>query len=387
MTDPSRWTETDDVRDTVRRRWVDGSLLRAFALDEAFPVIDVPLRHPSSSDLAEHYDAARRWADAVIRGSRDGGAFTVQWGRIGGRISGTTKVPVRAIVSTFDQAWHLLGAADAAAAFRRAVEESRDDAAPREWALAHPHAALALAAEWAPLRAAYRWLDTHRDSGLYIRQVDAPGVDTKFIERHRTALGQMLGVPASASGFTRGLCLAAKPQTVRLRFDAHALGFPAALSEASLRVEELRQLPARPSVALIVENEITYLSVPVPDDGVVLWGKGYDADQPASLEWLADAPVLYWGDLDTHGFGILNRVRAWLPHTESVLMDRQTLLAHRDRWGAESTPTNAALTRLDAAEHALYDDLVTDRLGSAVRLEQERIGWDWALARLREKYA
>jgi len=118
----------------------------------------------------------------------------------------------------------------------------------------------------------------------------------------------------------------------------------------------------------------------------VLWGKGYDADQPASLEWLADVPVLYWGDLDTHGFGILNRVRAWLPHAESVLMDRETLLAHRDRWESESTATNAALSRLNAGEEALYDDLVTDRLGPSVRLEQERIDWDWARARLTARF-
>ncbi|MEV4689360.1 DUF2220 domain-containing protein [Microbacterium sp. LWH3-1.2] len=29
---------------------------------------------------------------------------------------------------------------------------------------------------------------------------------------------------------------------------------------------------------------------------------------------------------------------------------------------------------------------MTDRLGPAVRLEQARIDWDWALARLRERF-
>lgn len=192
----------------------------------------------------------------------------------------------------------------------------------------------------------------------------------------------MLGVSTAAPGFLRDLGLAAKPQTVRLRFDPAVFGFPSALGEASFRVDELRMLHARPSRALIVENEITYLSVPVPAGGVVLWGKGYDVDQPASLEWLADVAVRYWGDLDTHGFGILNRVKAWLPQAESVLMDRETLLARRERWGIEGTPTNAALSRLDAGDQEVYDDLVTDRFGPSVRLEQERIDWDWALARL-----
>lgn len=386
MTVPPRWTGVDEIRDAVRRRWTDGTLLRAFARGEAFPAIEVPLRHPSSADLAEHFDAARRWVDAVAGGSRDGRAYAVRRGRTGGRVTGVTEVPARAIVSSFEQAWQLLGTATDAAAFRRVIEAAGGDEAPRAWALARPHPAIALADEWPTVLAAYRWLDAHRGSGLHLRQVTAPGVDTKFIERHRKPLGEMLGVSASAAGFARGLGLAARPQTVRMRFDPAVLGFPAALSEASLRVDELRGLRAHPSRALIVENEITYLSVPVPAGGVVLWGKGYDADQPASIEWLADVPVLYWGDLDTHGFGILNRVRAWLGHVESVLMDRETLLAHRDRWGTESTPTNAALSRLDTAEQALYEDLVTDRFGPAVRLEQERIDWDWALARLAERY-
>ncbi|MEZ3160590.1 Wadjet anti-phage system protein JetD domain-containing protein [Microbacterium sp. BWT-B31] len=382
MTDPARWSGLEEIRRAVRRRWDDGSLLRALVRDEVFPTIDVPLRHPSASDLGEHFDAARDWVEAVTRGARQGRAYDIRRERIGGRVSGATDVPARAVIETFDQAWLLLGVASAAVAFRLVVEASHADAVPREWALEHPHAAIALSHDWPAVLAAYRWLDAHRGSGLYLRQVTAPGVDTKFIERHRRPLAAMLGVDAPATAFVRGLGLAAKPQTVRMRFDPAVFGFPSALTEASLRVDELRGLTVRPSRALIVENEITYLSVPVPPGGVVLWGKGYDADQPASLDWLANVPVLYWGDLDTHGFGILNRVRAWLGHTESVLMDRETLLAHRACWGSEGTPTNAALTRLDSAERSLYEDLVTDRFGSAVRLEQERIDWGWALARL-----
>lgn len=85
--------------------------------------------------------------------------------------------------------------------------------------------------------------------------------------------------------------------------------------------------------------------------------------------------MLYWGDLDTHGFAILNRVRAHLPFVRSILMDRATLFAHEDRWGMEERPTSASLSRLDA-------DLVTDRHGSSVRLEQERIDWEWVAKRL-----
>lgn len=100
------------------------------------------------------------------------------------------------------------------------------------------------------------------------------------------------------------------------------------------------------------------------------------------MPWLADAEVAYWGDLDTHGFAILNQLRAWLPQTRSVLMDRGTLLAHRDRWVIEPSPTAARLDWLTPDEQALYQELVKDRLGERVRLEQERIAWDWVAERL-----
>ncbi len=62
-------------------------------------------------------------------------------------------------------------------------------------------------------------------------------------------------------------------------------------------------------------------------------------------------------------------------------MDDATLLAHRERWVREASPTSAALPRLTPRERAVYDGLVADRWGERVRLEQERIDWGWALAR------
>jgi hypothetical protein len=85
--------------------------------------------------------------------------------------------------------------------------------------------------------------------------------------------------------------------------------------------------------------------------------------------------VVYWGDIDTHGFAILNRVRRHLPQARSMLMDQPTLLDHRDRWVSESTPTAVTLDRLTEAEAALYADLVSATYGPSVRLEQERISF------------
>ena len=156
------------------------------------------------------------------------------------------------------------------------------------------------------------------------------------------------------------------------------------VSELALRAGELARLPVRPRIAVVVENEVTYLSVDVPDDGIVIWGKGFEVDRVGRLPWLAGIPVIYWGDIDTHGFAILDRLRAWLPAARSILMDRETLLAHRERWVSEDRPATSSLTRLTTAELDLYTDLVTDRLGRRVRLEQERVDWAAATTALRQ---
>jgi hypothetical protein len=91
------------------------------------------------------------------------------------------------------------------------------------------------------------------------------------------------------------------------------------------------------------------------------------------LGWLAGIDVVYWGDIDTHGFAILDRLRQHLPHARSMLMDRATLLGHREHWTTEPSLTAAALSRLDRAESALYADLISNAYAPSVRLEQERI--------------
>ena len=370
------WSTPGDIEARVRRHWNSGALLRDSAVGADFTPIEVVLHGPSASEIEERVEDARRWKDALVRGAGAGAGrrYDLSTTARGGR----HVVPVRAIVASWDQAWSILEAREDVARFRELINLSPE--IPRQWAIANPLRALAVANEWAQILAAYEWIGSHRGRGLYLREITAPGVDTKLIERHVTVLAAFLGVKASRIEFELGF--AVKPSFVRMRFEPRPLGMPNGLTEGSFRTNELGQLAVQVREALIVENEITYLSVPVPDAGVVLWGKGYDANNPASLAWLHGIPVRYWGDIDTHGFAILNRVRGSLPHVTSILMDEDTLWAHEERWGNEDTPSTAALPQLTPAEARLYESLVTDRFGRSVRLEQERIDWEWACRQL-----
>ena len=94
---------------------------------------------------------------------------------------------------------------------------------------------------------------------------------------------------------------------------------------------------------------------------------------PRIVERLTQSP--FRGNLGSEmkTLGILDRMRARLPRVRSILMDRDTLITHRTQFVVEPTPTVATLAHLTDAERSLYRDLVEDRYGPSIRLEQERI--------------
>ena len=58
-------------------------------------------------------------------------------------------------------------------------------------------------------------------------------------------------------------------------------------------------------------------------------------------------------------------------------MERETLLAHKEFWDVEDRPESAELPNLNSDENELYLELRENRWGKRVRLEQERIGFEF----------
>ncbi|MCC6778627.1 MAG: DUF2220 domain-containing protein [Hyphomicrobiales bacterium] len=151
----------------------------------------------------------------------------------------------------------------------------------------------------------------------------------------------------------------------------------AGLTDLTVPVEQLATFSTTARRVFITENEINGLAFPELPESLVIFGLGYGLDLLAGIPWLQERELHYWGDLDTHGFAMLDRLRAILPGARSLLMDRETLLAHRELWGCEAAPFDGPLGRLTADELALFQDLCRNTLGEHLRLEQERISYAW----------
>jgi hypothetical protein len=107
----------------------------------------------------------------------------------------------------------------------------------------------------------------------------------------------------------------------------------------------------------------------------VIFGAGYGWDALAKANWLKQCTIHYWGDIDTHGFAILDQLRRQFAHVESFLMDRATLMAHEPLWGHEDKPITHDLPHLTRSERELFDDLRDNRIRTGLRLEQEHVGY------------
>jgi hypothetical protein len=210
--------------------------------------------------------------------------------------------------------------------------------------------------------------------------VDITGVDTKFVESRRTLFDELLGflVPgaldlrAKRESFEARFGLREKPLRGRFRFLDPEMNL-SGLTDIEADATEFARHPLPVDRVFIVENEINFLSFPPASRALVVWGGGYSIDRIREAAWLSSRDLIYWGDIDTHGFGILDRLRSLFPSVRSFLMDRETFLGHQRLWVAEPKPRNDQLSRLTAAESAVYDELRENKLGERVRLEQERV--------------
>ncbi len=381
VTDPRPWTTPTDAVSVLRRRWDSGSVLAALAREEPFTPVDMPLRGPTARELASRLGEAQQWAtdwDRFARRTRPQ-PLRVEMVSVGGRLVGNNRVPARLWVDTVEQLVAVLGVEVDLRAFRDVVTRTRAAAADLlSYVAARPRQVLALAADWPRLLDTVHWVDNQAQPGMYVRHIDAPGVDTKFIERHNAVLCDLLdirlapdridaGTPrsdfAARYGFLR------KPTYLRVR----ATCLPGGLTEMWARADEAASVLGDVRTVFIIENEVTYLAFPLAPDAAVVWGGGYTLGGRRVLAWLSDRDVRYWGDVDTHGLAILGRLRQQLPAARSFLMDAQTLTAHRAHWGREPAQVTSPIAGLTAAEAALHRDLVEGTYGDAVRLEQERV--------------
>ena len=387
------WTSPQDLRAQTQKLWDRGALLAEMVALPGTDSIIFPqrlrLQCPTTSELSTRFDAARSWAESLRAGSCH---YRLVERDARSPVLGSNRIPDQAWLDTLADALALIGKAKEAARFAELVSLTRSRQ-PKllAWLQKRPLVALELHKVWPRLLDVVGWLKAHPRPGVYLRQADIAGMDTKFIESNRAVLSELfdLVLPPEAIGSSAtgafGFCqrygFLDKPLRIRLRL---LDGFKANYgTDITVTQSAFDQLDPPLRHVFITENEVNFLAFPVVLSGMVIFGGGFGGlDRLRSAAWLNQRSVHYWGDLDTHGFAMLDQLRSYLPQVQSLMMDEATLMTHADHWGQESKAQLRDLPRLTESEMTIYNTLRDNRLRMGLRLEQERIGFNWVLQAL-----
>ncbi len=374
----------DDVRRTLagrfqnkHREWLVGEVT-----DNQWP-IKVPLGAPTEQVALRQVDGVRAW---VVAWQRWQGSGRLSWADRRWKALGVQQLPECLILE---------GPQDVAAwigeSARWELARSRYSSLVAEWpslGLHLPRHFDVLAdysdGDFWRLTEVLKWIVLNPRSNLYPRQIPVAGLDSKWLDGRKVLIANLVAAvqdyPAGETDFFRRCGLKGLPQLLRMRvLDPALRKVLGALGDISAPWEEVASLSIQPKYVFIVENLQTGLAFDDLPGAVVIMRLGYAVDVLSRIPWVQQAKCIYWGDVDTHGFSILHRARKYLPRLESMMMDETTLLAHRDLCVEETDQHPATeLPLLSPVEHQLYLALKNNSIGQQIRLEQERIRWDFA---------
>jgi len=141
--------------------------------------------------------------------------------------------------------------------------------------------------------------------------------------------------------------------------------------EFSVPLRWLATLPVRNATVFIVENRLNLLTLPPFKRGIAIRGEGSAVTRLGKLEWLHDNRVIYWGDVDVEGFGILSSLRKLFPagDVQSLMMDRDTVRRHAAFAIQAQSRATLEPARLTDEERAAFLQCAEH----SQRLEQEKI--------------
>lgn len=376
------WTDSKGINLVLLRKWSKGHILvNALCENDFFP-LKIKLEIPKLNKMGECFTEAVNWLSGLKKHSKKeiGYGYDLIEHEFNNSTFGKNTIPTYAVIPTLQDATKLIGKQNEVDLFLKNSEMLLGQWPElRNWIIEKPFKTLGIGENCDKIIKVLMWFETHENRALYIRQLDIEGVDTKFIETNKVILDEILTLILPAGQFREDCSqfevrygFKKKPEIVRFRILDKQFALDG-LTDLSATAEEFSQITIPFQRVFIVENEINFLSFPQIPKSCVVFGRGYGVEVLANAHCLQGKSAYYWGDIDTHGFNILSRARAFLPQIKSFLMDEEILLSHRSLWVTEDKPFLYPIHNLTAEEYTLVCRLQGNEWGSCVRLEQERV--------------
>jgi len=372
-----------DITKKLKTTYNRAEHLKAYLNQEEFQ-LSIKFKRLSEKNIEQNFTQIRNWIEELKQSS-----FKIEFQSISYRSLGTQSIPKVLVLKQNE----FLKQLSNQKAFKRHIEliqKSLKAFANLEPLLKEkPQLLMENDKVWEQLLIVCDYFTTHPMPNLYIRELDIEGIDTKFIEKHKKILDTLLCVlldqeptRLAQNGFEKRYGLKYDLPTIRFRILDESL-YIGGLSDISLPLNEFMSLDIGCSRVFITENKINGLSFPNIKNAIVIFGLGYGVESLKNVKWLESKELIYWGDIDTHGFAILSQIRGYFSHIESMLMNDEVIEKFKYLAVKESSSKRflGELDNLTQEEYEVFEKLKENLYGEALRIEQERIGFGYFVAR------
>lgn len=389
----------EEIKKKALKVWESQRFLKAWLTDKSLFPLDIPFRKITARQAIENFSAVRKWMKDLSNRSKEhlGYGYSIEYKQVNHQQLGTQFFPSRIYFATADELLKFIGKQREFNRFQELLKQTlTDQPALQTWVVEKPFKLLEHQAIWLQLLMVCNFFQTNPKPDQYIRELDIPEVDSKFVEQHKNILRELLDqiLPEEAidsevsghagHGFERRYGLRYDEPLIRFRILDPILASDYELMDISTPVGQFGKLKLPCKRVFITENKTNGLTFPPVENAITIFGLGYGVSSLSMVDWLKDKSIFYWGDIDTHGFSILSQLRSCFPQAQSFMMDRETLLEFQTLWVLEPEDKRCVtkLMNLNQEEQHLYVELRDNVIGNRIRLEQERIGITYLQNRL-----
>lgn len=265
----------------------------------------------------------------------------------------------------------------------------------RSWIVANPKKVLANINNWNDLIKVCKYFIEFPKPNVYIRELPLD-ISTKFIEENKALIKNLLDILIEENlnndetEFEKRFNLKYREPLIRFKILDNGISQTLfyGVNDLSIPQSQFNTLNMPCKRIIILENKTNYsnifnfLTLPSLKDSISVFGQGFSINLLKNAEWLSNKQIIYWGDIDAHGFQILSQIRGYFPQTRSCMMDIETFSEFKDLAVTGSEINLTTLDHLTHEEHRLFEHLINLKKNN--RLEQEKIPHAYALKKMYE---
>lgn len=315
--------------------------------------------------------------------------WSIKWEDWNSKKLGKQKWPSSISIETEDDYLYLIKKGEEVSQFKRQLEELiRWKKEIRSFLLVRTNAVLEYQSIWNDICNVVDYLIQNDVEGYYIRSLPLP-VHTKFIENNKAFIYSLLKhfsperYPEETIRFETALGLKEKQHVYTMRWldDNLATKYMHGHEVFGLSTVGLRAVDWEVEELWLVENETNLFLLPNRKGALVLFSKGHAVTQLFNIPLLGRTKLVYWGDLDEHGFIMLNSFRKNYNHAKSIFMDQNTVEYHRSEMLTQPEKYKIrSLEYLSIDENEAFQTL----LSINGRIEQEKLNQRFIFRKLLE---